>query len=352
MIGDIRMNDIKHDFLDARILAIDDCEENVTLILRILNFAGYFNVRIMTDSQEAMDMLHQELPDIILLDLQMPQPDGFAILKKLSEISSPTSFTPVLVFTADATPETRKRALDSGASDFLTKPGDPVEILLRVRNFLQARRYHLELIDRAKTLEHEVAQRTAELVSAREEALRVLSKVAEARDDATGEHTSRVGELSAQISKSLEKSQEFIQSIRLAAPLHDLGKISLPDKILLKPGKLDEDELVAMRKHTQVGAEMLSGVESPMMKLALEIAVSHHEKWDGTGYPRGLKGEEIPLAARIVAVADVYDALTHERPYKAAWSHEDAVTEIVSQSGKHFDPEIVDRFVLLFANSI
>lgn len=346
------MNEIKHDFLDARILAIDDCEENVTLIQRILNFAGYFNVRIMTDSQAAMELLDEELPDIILLDLQMPQPDGFEILKKLAENSSPTSFTPVLVFTADATPETRKRALDCGASDFLTKPGDPVEILLRVRNFLQTRKYHLELIDRARNLEHEVKLRTGELISAREEALRVLAKVAEARDDATGEHTNRVGELSAQIATSLGKPTEFVQSIRLAAPLHDLGKIGIPDRILLKPGKLDSAELETMRKHTQIGAQMLSGLESPTMKLALEIVISHHEKWDGTGYPRELKGEQIPLAARIVAVADVYDALTHERPYKPAWSHEDAVAEIVAQSGKHFDPQVVDRFVALFANSV
>ncbi len=330
---------------------MDDSSENVRIIMRFLAFAGYLNAESFVDSKAALASMRSECPDIILLDLHMPKPDGYEIL---AELRSPGSFgrsIPVLVFTADATSEARSKALDAGASDFLTKPGDAVEILLRVKNFLQLRKAHVDLQRTNNELEAKVRERTAELSISRREALETLARLAEFRDYDTGQHTKRVGELSASIARELQHPEVFAEALRLAAPLHDLGKIALPDSILLKAGKLDNDEIETMRGHTVVGGQVFSGVESPLMILCREIALHHHERWDGTGYPTGIAGEAIPLAARIVAVADVYDALVNTRPYKAAWSHEEAVAEIKSKSGTQFDPAIVDAFLALVAPS-
>ncbi len=329
---------------DAQIIVVDDNPDNVRLVERFLEYAGYLNVQVITNSGLALDVIRKTSPDLILLDLHMPKPDGFEILESLRESSSPGRYVPVLVFTADGTPEARKKALEAGASDFLTKPGDAGEILLRVRNFLQARRMHVELQRHSENLEVKVQARTAELSLARREALEALARAAEFRDDDTGQHTKRVGELSAAIARKIGAPEEWVEAIGLAAPLHDVGKIAIPDSILLKPAKLDERELLEMRQHTVIGGRVFGNAESPLMKLAREIALNHHERWDGSGYPNGLAGAEIPLGARVVAVADVYDALVHERPYKSAWTPAAALAEIESQSGKHFDPRIVSSF--------
>ncbi len=341
------MKTLGDNLLEARILVIDDEAENVRLVERFLEWAGYVNVKGLTDSSVALASIRDFSPDIVLLDLHMPKPDGFEILAMLDDDASLDRFLPVLVFTADGTPEAKKRALKAGASDFLTKPGDASEILLRVRNFLQARRMHVELQRHNADLEERVRARTVEVSLARREALETLARAAEFRDDDTGQHTKRVGELSAAIANELGEPQEFIEALRLAAPLHDVGKIAIPDTILLKPGKLDDLQLETMRRHTVVGAQVFSGIKSPLMRLAMEIALNHHERWDGAGYPNGLSGEAIPLAARIVTVADVYDALVHERPYKRAWTHEDTLVELEAQKGKQFDPRIVDGFLAL-----
>jgi putative two-component system response regulator len=256
------------------------------------------------------------------------------------------------MFTADGTSEAKSKALDAGASDFLTKPGDAEEILLRVKNFLRLRQMHIELERNNTDLANRVRVRTAELSVARREALETLARAAEFRDDETGQHTKRVGELSAAIAQELGQPEEMVDTIRLAAPLHDVGKIAVPDSILLKPGKLDSEEVETMRRHTVVAEAVFAKMESPLMKLAKDIAVNHHERWDGTGYPRGLVGEAIPLAARIVSVADVYDALVHERPYKHAWPHKDAIAEIASQQSKQFDPQVVEAFLSLMAGEV
>ncbi len=337
-------------FPNARILVVDDHFENVKLVARFLEWAGYVDVQVMTNSAEALASIKSNPPDIILLDLNMPTPNGYEILAALRGDVVAFRFVPILVFTADVTPETKARALDAGASDFLTKPGDVQEILLRVRNFLSLRKMQLKIELYNQELEENIRVRTANLMTARREALGALARAAELRDDETGLHTQRVGLLSEQIALQLGVLPEFAESIRLAAPLHDVGKVALPDAILLKEGPLDEEQLVTMRFHTTVGAGIFEGCESPLMKLGREIALSHHEKWDGSGYPHGLKGEQIPLSARIVAIADVYDALTHERPYKAAYSHDDAVSRIRVERGKHFDPNIVDAFLEVVAS--
>lgn len=333
--------------LEARILVVDDEAVNVQLVERFLEWEGYMHVRSTTDSSVVMDSIREFQPDIVLLDLHMPKPDGYEILAMLRSEGAVVGFLPVLVFTADGTPEARTRALAAGASDFLTKPGDAQEILLRVRNFLHARKMHVELQRQNEDLEDRVRERTTELSMARCEALEALARAAEFRDDDTGQHTKRVGELSAAIAQVMGQPTEFVEALRLAAPLHDVGKIGLPDSILLKPGMLDADEIAVMRRHTITGGHVFSGIRSPLMKLAREIAISHHERWDGSGYPKGLAGEAIPLAARIVSVADVYDALVHERPYKRAWAHADAIAEIESQKGRQFDPEVVEFFLKL-----
>lgn len=340
------MKPIQNRFPDARILVIDDNVENVHLVRRFLEWAGYLHIEVIKDSAMAMRTIKEFEPDIILLDLHMPPPNGYDILASLQQDHA-ESFIPVLVFTADGTPEAKTRALEAGASDFLPKPGDASEILLRVRNFLESRRMHLELQRYNLDLEARVRLRTEELTMARLEAVEVLANAAEFRDDDTGRHTRRVGELSASIAQDLGESEEFVEAIRLAAPLHDVGKIAVPDEILRKAGRLTDEEFATMRQHTVIGERIFGESRSPLMIMAQSIAKSHHERWDGSGYPSGLSGEDIPLAARIVSVADVYDALTSERPYKRAWSVAESVAEIRAQSGKQFDPRVVDSFLQL-----
>jgi len=330
---------------DAHILVVDDNPENVRLVERFLGFAGYTNVQLVTHSGSVMEIVEKNCPDLILLDLNMPTPNGYEILESLRESSSPGRYVPVLVFTADGTPEARKRALAVGASDFLTKPGDATEIMLRVRNFLHARKMHVELQKHSAELEEKVQGRTVELSMARREALESLASAAELRDDDTGQHTKRVGDLSAAIARNLGLPDDYVEAIRLAAPLHDVGKIALPDSILLKPSKLNSAEMEEMRRHTLMGSMVFGDAESPLMELARDIALNHHERWDGKGYPNGILGEAIPLGARIVSVADVYDALVNVRPYKPAWPQADALAEIEAQAGKQFDPSIVASFI-------
>lgn len=340
-----------NNFPDARILVVDDNRQNVQLVEQFLTWAGYVNIRVLTESSRAMDEIRTFRPDIVLLDLHMPKPNGYEILAELRGEENDYRFLPVLVFTADITPEARMRALEAGASDFLTKPGDAQEILLRVRNFLETRRLHLKVQQQVEELEERVEARTAELSQARREALDALARTAEFRDDDTGQHTQRVGELSEKIARELGEPEDFVAALRLAAPLHDVGKVGLTDAILLKPGKYTDDELETMRWHPIIGAKIFDRSESPLMSLAREIALNHHERWDGSGYPNHISGEAIPLAARIVAVADVYDALTSERPYKRAWTHEEAVEELIAQSGKHFDPRVIDAFLKVMGSS-
>lgn len=328
----------------SRILIIDDQPSNVLLLEGILQEEDFTSYRSITDSREALPTFIDYLPDLILLDLQMPYLDGFAVMKQLQACIAPGDFLPILVLTADITPDAKRRALSEGALDFLTKPFDATEVVLRIKNLLQTRSLHLQLQKQNEVLDEKVRQRTADLEATQVEILERLALAAEYRDDDTGEHTKRVGEMTARIAEALGWSQEQVELIRRAAPLHDVGKIAIPDSILLKPGKLTPEEFERMKTHTVLGAKMLSGGRFPLLQLAEQIALTHHERWDGRGYI-GLCEEAIPMAGRIVTVADVFDALTSKRPYKEAWTAADAIEEIQRQRGHQFDPGVVDAFL-------
>lgn len=333
-----------HPLTTSRILIVDDQPANVALLEGILDEEDFTSYRSVLDSRQALGTFIEYLPDIVLLDLQMPFMNGFDVMKQLRACIAPQDFLPILVLTADVTPQAKRRALAEGALDFLTKPFDAMEVILRIRNLLQTRSLHLQLQSRNDILDHKVRERTAELEATQAEILERLALAAEYRDDDTGEHTRRVGDTAARIAAALGWPEGAIELIRRAAPLHDVGKIAISDSILLKPGRLTPEEFARMKLHTELGARMLSGGQFPLMQLAQKIALTHHERWDGTGYI-GLCGESIPMAGRIVTVADVFDALISERVYKNAWSREQAIEEIQRQSGRQFDPRVVEAFL-------
>jgi putative two-component system response regulator len=336
--------------IDDAILVIDDEPANVRLIERLLAREGYTRVVGTTDSALAVDVFRAFPPDLVLLDLRMPPPDGYAVLELLGQELAEGEILPIMVLTAETDAESKKRALGAGAADFVSKPFAPFEMLLRMKNLLRTRRLYLELQRRNRYLEDRVLERTTELARAQAEMLERLAQAVEARDGETGEHTRRVGENSALLARALALPAERIELIRRAAPLHDVGKIGIPDTILLKPGPLTGEELEIVRTHTTIGAKILSRGESPLVQTAERIALSHHERWDGAGYPNRLQGEEIPLEGRIVAVADVFDALMHDRPYRYAWGVERVRDEIAREMGRHFDPVVATAFLELHAS--
>lgn len=324
----------------ASILIVDDEPANVSLLERILRGEGYSNVVGTTDPRHALALYGDSQPDLILLDLHMPVIDGFAVLRALAESRSGDSYLPVLVLTADVTDEAKHHALKAGATDFVTKPFDVTEVVLRIRNLLTTRLLHLQFVSRTSDLVSEVAERNDALYAAQLETANRLTTAAEARDDETADHIERVGRLSGDLARALGMDDERAQMIQTAAALHDVGKIGVPDRVLLKPGPLTHEEFEVMRSHTIIGRSILAHTSSPVLKLAAEVAYSHHERWDGAGYPIGVAGEMIPLSARIVAVADAFDAMTNTRRYRAARPAERALEEIEREAGRQFDPAV------------
>jgi putative two-component system response regulator len=341
------MERLEESLQDLLILAVDDEASNLLLLRRMLERAGYTGVVTTADPSRASQLFVETRPALVLLDLHMPNMDGFELMERLAPVAGGRTGVPFLVLTADATEETKRRALSSGARDFLTKPFSQSELLLRVRNLLEVQMLHGRLREQNANLERQVAERTHDLEQARLEILVRLALAAEYRDDDTQQHAWRIGRSCALLALAVGLADWQVELIELAAPLHDIGKIGIPDAILLKPGKLTDEEFAEIKTHTTIGAEILSGSQSPLLGLAERIALTHHEHWDGGGYPHRLCGEEIPLAGRIVAVADVFDALTHERPYKQAWPVEVAVSEVLGQRGRQFDPGLVDAFATL-----
>jgi putative two-component system response regulator len=350
----------------AKIAIIDDEPTNIKILCRLLSLEGYGKFVSTTDAREGVEIVQREAPDLVLLDLMMPHVSGLDILRSL-RAEEETSLTPVVILTASTDHNTRIEALRRGANDFLNKPIDPSELTPRIHNLLLLKRHQDELRDYSGRLEEAVRQRTAQLEASRRDVIHCLARAAEYRDDDTGHHVIRVGKYARVIAAQLGRDREYLDTIEQAAQLHDVGKIGVPDDVLRKPGKLTEsefdlmqrhcgfgkrilqrmspDEELAMRRHAGMGAEILNTTESPILDMATRIALTHHEWWDGTGYPLGLKGEDIPLEGRITAVADVFDALSTKRCYKNAFSVVRCFEIMLEERERHFDPHVLDAFL-------
>lgn len=328
----------------ANFLAIDDDLTHLRQIELALEKWGYNNVYSTTDATEFLKLFEEIEPDIILIDLMLANANGLDVLRKLQNSLPPGEYIPVVAVSDDAAPDMRRKALAMGARDYFVKPLDMNEMMLRLLNLLETRYLHIQLKDQNQMLEATVEARTAALRASQMEVLQRLGQAAEYRDDETGLHTQRVGELSAAIAAALGLPADQVELIRRAAPLHDVGKIGIADGLLTKPNALTPEEFEQMKTHTTIGAHLVGGGESPFLRTAESIARSHHERWNGAGYPQGLKGEEIPIDARIVSVADVFDILSHDRPYRKAWAREEALAEIRKQAGEQFDPAVVEAF--------
>ncbi|MBF0142756.1 MAG: response regulator [Magnetococcales bacterium] len=328
---------------EARILVVDDQAANLKLMERMLRQAGYVDVRGVDDPREAVLLYRESGFDLVLLDIRMPGMDGFQVMEELKAVEG-DRYIPVLVLTAQTDRETRVKALEAGAKDFISKPFDRIEFLSRIYNMLEVRLLHNEVKRRNQVLEERVWERTRELHQTRLEVIRRLGRASEYRDNETGLHILRMSQWAERIGRAAGLRDGECDTLLNASPMHDVGKLGIPDRVLLKPGKLDPEEWAIMKTHTTIGAELLSGNDSDLLEVARLIALTHHERWDGGGYPQGLSGVGIPLLARITTLADVFDALLARRPYKEAWPVERAVAEIRRESGRQFDPDLVEVF--------
>lgn len=338
----IRGSDIE--LREASILVVDDEPSNLTLLESILARAGYTRVRTVADPRDVGRIIQEHVVDLVLLDLHMPYLNGFELLRTLKGAHREGGgLLPVIVLTADATTDARHRALAEGADDFLTKPFDVVEVGFRIRNALERQRLHRQLREHNVLLELRVLDRTRDLEAAHLETFERLAIAAEYRDDETGQHTRRVGAMAGRIGAALGLDGATVELLERAAALHDIGKIGVPDSILLRPGPLNADEYAVVKTHARIGAQILSGSRSPLLRMAEEVAGAHHERWDGRGY-HGMSGEDIPRTARITALADAFDAMTHDRPYRAALPFDRVMDEIAEGREGQFDPAVVDAF--------
>ncbi|MDE0866568.1 MAG: response regulator [Rubripirellula sp.] len=351
---------------DACVMIIDDESINIEIVKAYLEEEGFENLIATTQASQAMGMLREHRPDIVLLDIKMPEISGLELLRMMRS-DRDMMMIPAIVLTAANDPQVKLQALRLGASDFLAKPVDPSELTLRLENVLAVKAYQDHLADYSEKLERQVQIRTEELVHSRQEAIHCLARAGEFRDDDTGRHVTRVGRYSALIAAELGFPQAAVDLIEQAAQLHDVGKIGIPDAILHKPGKLDpqefeiiqehcnigrriinplsHEESIRLKTHTSVGLQIMGSTNSPVLRLASVIAATHHEKWDGTGYPKGLAGNAIPIEGRIVAVADVFDALSSARPYKEAFPLDRCLKILADSRSKHFDPRVLDAFL-------
>jgi putative two-component system response regulator len=350
----------------SKIMIIDDEQLVIKVVRRFLQSEGYENFVTLTQSSGAVERIEQEQPDVVLLDVMMPEISGLDILRERQRVPS-LQLTPFIILSGSQDLEVKQEALEHGATDFLGKPVEKIELTLRVKNSLLLKQQYKDLETHAHELEQEVQERTRQLERSREQILQCLARAAEYRDNETGRHVVRVGKYARVVAERLGLPKEFCGQIELAAQLHDLGKIGIPDAILLNPGKLTEEEFAVMKRHCEIGREILdpfaademealrqnksdparlpSNIRSPLLVLAAKIAQTHHEKWDGTGYPLGLKGEQIPIEGRITSVSDVYDALCSVRPYKEGFSVEQALRIMLAERGTRFDPKVLDAFV-------
>jgi len=353
----------------AKIMIIDDEQLVIKVVKRYLSAEGYANFVSVSDSKLAIETICEEQPDVILSDINMPDVTGLDILRIRQKNPELTSI-PVLILSASSEQTVKREALELGATDFLAKPVDPSDLSLRVQNALIVKRHHDHLANYAMDLENQVRKRTQQLEHSREQVIHCLARAAEYRDNETGEHIIRVGKYCRVIAEELGYPEAYCREIELAAQLHDVGKIGIPDSVLLNPGRLTSEEFDVMKTHCGVGLEIMEplsegdkdrvrrhassggfimdSVDSPMLELAATIARTHHEKWDGTGYPSKLAGEAIPIEGRICCVADVYDALCSERPYKPKFPLKKCLEIMLSERGTRFDPRVLDAFFTRF----
>lgn len=328
---------------DSTIFVVDDDPANLKLLDRMLRQNGYQRLVMVDDARQVLTSYAKAHPDLILLDINMPHYDGYQVLQQLQELGDPL-LPPVIFLTAQNQKEFLYRALSAGARDFISKPFDGTELIMRVRNLLDVHLAHRFMFDQKAILEQKVAARTEELQRTRLQIVQRLGRAAEYRDEETGIHIIRMSRICHTLARSAGLDGASCDLMLNASPMHDIGKIGIPDAIMLKPGKLTPDEFEIMKTHTTIGGKLLDGDDSRLMRMAHEIALTHHEKWNGSGYPRGLKGEQIPYTGRIACLADVFDALTSQRPYKAAWPIEKAITFVQDNSGELFDPFLVGLF--------
>jgi len=327
------------------ILICDDSISNVMVLEELLKTQGYESITTVTDPTKVIPLMLEKHFDLLLLDIEMPKMTGIEVMQQINESRLQHEYIPVLVLTGNQKTEIRNQALELGAFDYVLKPFDQTSVLLRVRNLLRVRAAYLAQSTMKEELEKRVVTRTHELEKATEILIKRLAQAGEMRDTDTGRHVLRVGKYARVMADGIGLPEEVSYMIEKAAPLHDLGKIGIPDSILLKKGKLTDDEREVMNSHAQMGSDLLSEHESMLVQMAGSIALSHHERWDGGGYPRGLQGESIPIEGRITALSDVFDALTTIRPYKEAWTVDETIEYIKKMSGLQFDPVLVDVFI-------
>jgi putative two-component system response regulator len=350
---------------EAKVMIVDDEPVNIDVVQAYLEDEGFTQFVTTTEPTTALLTMRKKRPDLVLLDINMPRVSGLEILESMRR-EKEFSQIPVIIITASNDSKVKLAALRLGASDFLSKPVDPSELMLRLENVLAVKAYQDHLAEYSDRLEKQVQLRTQELVRSRQEAIHCLARAGEYRDDDTGHHVTRVGRYTALIASELGFPESAIELIEQAAQLHDVGKIGIPDSILHKPGKLEphefeliqehcsigrriinplsHEESIRLKSHTSVGLQIMGSTSSPVLKLAAVIAASHHEKWDGSGYPKGLSGNAIPIEGRIVAVADVFDALSSARPYKKAFPIDKCLEILREGRGKHYDPRVLDAF--------
>ena len=333
----------KIDKTEAKILIVDDIQENINLVQSVLKNHGYKRIWTQNDSTKVIDMVIETEFDLIILDINMPVISGLEILTDLKRIYA-NAYAPVLMLTANTSKELRMKALKNGAQDFIEKPFDISELVHRATNIITTRILFNSHSLSNEMLELQVRERTRTLNESRKDIIYRLAKMAEYRDNETGDHVIRVSKISGILAKNLGHDYKTVEQIEIVAPMHDVGKVGIPDGILLKPGPLTDEEFKIMKSHTVIGEDILANHPSQVIQVASRVARNHHEKWDGSGYPDQLQGENIPIECRIVCVADVFDALTSNRPYKKAWALEKAILTIEELSGKHFEPEIVKIF--------
>ena len=326
-----------------RLMIVEDNRTNLLVLKGIIEKFPGCTVDAFLDPFEALAATATDSYDLIVVDYMMPGLDGRSLIAAL-RARPEYEHIPIVMITADGNRATRIDAITAGATDFLSKPVDPVELRARIGNLLTLRRQQRDLANHAEWLMHEVARATRHLLEREEEMIWRLSRALDFRDNETGEHTSRVANVARMLAGQLGLSEEACRTVYLATPLHDIGKVAIPDALLSKPARLDPAELALMRTHVKVGSHILADGNSELVRMAARIAATHHERWDGTGYPEGLAGDAIPIEGRIAAVADVFDALVSRRPYKHAWPLDEARAEILAGAGSQFDPACVEAF--------